>query len=63
MNTAPFHQRRQHLLTQMQAQGGGVAILSTAREMTRNNDNHFPFRHDSYFYYLTGFTDLKRYWC
>ena len=22
-----------------------------------NRDNGFPFRHDSYFYYLTGFTE------
>ncbi|PRC93753.1 aminopeptidase P N-terminal domain-containing protein [Solimicrobium silvestre] len=49
--------RRASLLAQMQAQGGGVAILATAPEMTRNSDCFFPFRHDSYFYYLTGFTE------
>ncbi|NDI86525.1 aminopeptidase P N-terminal domain-containing protein [Undibacterium crateris] len=49
--------RRQQLMRQMQAQGGGVAVIPTAQEMTRNNDNHFPFRHDSYFYYLTGFCE------
>ncbi|MCB1938314.1 MAG: aminopeptidase P N-terminal domain-containing protein [Rhodocyclaceae bacterium] len=41
----------------MTAAGGGIAIVPTAREMTRNRDTHFPFRADSYFYYLTGFTE------
>lgn len=36
---------------------GGVAIVPTAPEATRNRDSHFPYRHDSYFYYLTGFTE------
>ena len=49
--------RRSALLEQMQSQGGGVAILSTNQEMKRNSDCFFPFRHDSYFYYLTGFTE------
>lgn len=53
----PYSTRRATLLKQMQAQGGGVAILATAPEMTRNSDCFFPFRHDSYFYYLTGFTE------
>jgi len=52
-----FAARRQHLMSLMQAQGGGVAIIPTARELIRNNDNTFPFRHDSYFYYLSGFTE------
>jgi len=53
----PYSTRRSNLLKQMQAQGGGVAVLATSPEMTRNNDCFFPFRHDSYFYYLTGFTE------
>jgi Xaa-Pro aminopeptidase len=57
MSKATFIQRRSQLLAQMQAQGGGVAILATAHEMLRNNDNTFPFRHDSSFYYLSGFTE------
>ena len=36
---------------------GGVAILPTAPEQTRNRDSSFPYRYDSYFYYLTGFTE------
>ncbi len=57
MSTASFIGRRKQLLEQMQAQGGGIAIVPTAHEMTRNNDNTFPFRHDSYFYYLSGFME------
>ena len=53
----PYIDRRDALLRHMQSQGGGVAILSTSREMTRNSDCFFPFRHDSYFYYLSGFTE------
>ncbi len=37
--------------------GQGVAIIATAPERTRNRDVHHPFRFDSYFYYLTGFTE------
>ena len=33
----------------------GVAIVPTAPERTRNRDAHYPYRYDSYFYYLTGF--------
>jgi Xaa-Pro aminopeptidase len=53
----PYSDRRAALLAHMHTQGGGVAILSTSQEMTRNSDCFFPFRHDSYFYYLTGFTE------
>jgi Xaa-Pro aminopeptidase len=52
-----FTERRTKLLSQMQAHGGGIAIISTAPELIRNNDAHYPFRHDSSFYYLTGFTE------
>ncbi|MEJ6021409.1 aminopeptidase P N-terminal domain-containing protein [Ramlibacter sp. PS4R-6] len=34
-----------------------IAILPTAPERPRNRDTDFQFRHDSYFYYLTGFTE------
>ena len=39
------------------ANGGGIALLPTAPEHPRNRDSDFPYRHDSYFYYLTGFTE------
>src|ERR1700712_4702722 len=44
-------------LAALRESGGGVAIIATAREVMRNRDADYPFRHDSYFYYLTGFTE------
>ena len=35
----------------------GIALIPTAPERQRNRDSDFQFRHDSYFYYLTGFTE------
>jgi len=35
----------------------GVAIVPTAPERIRNRDSHYPYRYDSYFYYLTGFRE------
>jgi Xaa-Pro aminopeptidase len=35
----------------------GIAIVPTAPERQRNRDSDFPYRHDSYFHYLTGFTE------
>ena len=35
----------------------GIAIIPTAPERPRNRDSDFLYRHDSYFYYLTGFTE------
>lgn len=52
-----YTKRRDALLARMQAQGGGVAIIPTAPEVMRNADADYPYRHDSYFYYLTGFTE------
>ncbi|AUN94180.1 Xaa-Pro aminopeptidase [Pseudazoarcus pumilus] len=52
---APFLRRREILVNRMQAAGGGVAVLATAPERTRNRDTHYPYRHDSYFHYLSGF--------
>jgi Xaa-Pro aminopeptidase len=52
-----FAARRAALIAQMQAQGGGIAIIPTAPEVKRNADAEYPYRHDSYFYYLSGFTE------
>jgi Xaa-Pro aminopeptidase len=54
---APFRQRRLSLLAQMDARGGGVAVIPTAPERLRNRDTSFPYRADSYFHYLTGFPE------
>jgi Xaa-Pro aminopeptidase len=53
----PYANRRAALIAQMQANGGGVAIIPTAMEVMRNNDVEYAYRHDSYFYYLSGFTE------
>jgi len=50
-----YADRRARLAAQLGA--GGIAIIPTAREQQRNRDSDFLFRHDSYFYYLTGFTE------
>jgi Xaa-Pro aminopeptidase len=50
-----FAARRARLASQMQP--GAVAVLQTAPEAPRNGDSDFPYRHDSYFYYLTGFLE------
>ena len=46
--------RRQRLAA---AIGKGIAIIPTAPEKVRNRDAHYPYRFDSYFYYLTGFRE------
>jgi Xaa-Pro aminopeptidase len=53
----PYAERRASLIARMQAMGGGVAIIPTAPEVMRNSDADYPYRHDSYFYYLSGFTE------
>lgn len=53
-NVNEFQQRRRQLLAKM---GSGIAIIPTAPEAVRNRDSHYPYRFDSYFYYLTGFTE------
>ncbi|MDP2761481.1 MAG: Xaa-Pro aminopeptidase [Sideroxyarcus sp.] len=49
-----YAQRRARLLEQMQR---GIAIIPTAEEVARNGDTHYAYRHDSSFYYLTGFSE------
>jgi len=53
-NLNEFKTRRQQLL---QTMGDGVAIIPTSPELIRNRDSHYPYRFDSYFYYLTGFKE------
>jgi Xaa-Pro aminopeptidase len=56
MNFNPdiYVQRRARLLTQMQH---GIAIIPTSPEVVRNADTHYGYRHDSNFYYLSGFIE------
>lgn len=51
----PYGTRRAHLLATMAP--GAVAVIPTAPEVVRNSDSDYPYRHDSYFYYLSGFTE------
>ncbi len=51
-------ERRGALLSSMRSHsGGGLALVPTAPEVARNRDSLFPFRPDSYFYYLSGFPE------
>nr|WP_311530286.1 aminopeptidase P N-terminal domain-containing protein [uncultured Ralstonia sp.] len=55
-----YRQRRERIVQWLRAASGGsggVAIVPTAPEAMRNRDSDYPYRHDSYFYYLTGFTE------
>lgn len=54
VNLKEFQLRRAQLLSRM---SDGVAIIPTASEVVRNRDSYYPYRFDSYFYYLTGFTE------
>jgi len=59
MNKPNIYQVRRNALAQhmFTNTGGGIAIISTAPELTRNRDSEFPYRHDSDFFYLTGFEE------
>jgi Xaa-Pro aminopeptidase len=57
MNSAIYAKRRAAVARALKAAGGGIAVLPTAPELQRNRDSDFPYRHDSYFYYLTGFSE------
>jgi Xaa-Pro aminopeptidase len=52
---AYFDRRRKALMAQLGPDA--IAIVPTAPERARNRDSDYLYRHDSYFYYLTGFTE------
>ncbi len=54
ININEFSKRRYQLMAEMVE---GVAIVPTSPELIRNRDSHYPFRFDSYFYYLSGFKE------
>ena len=55
-SSAPdYAQRRAQLAAAIGPKG--IAIVPTAPEQLRNRDADFLYRSDSYFYYLTGFTE------
>ena len=49
-----YAQRRARLLAKMQH---GIAVLPNAPELRRNADCDYPYRFDSSFYYLSGFSE------
>jgi Xaa-Pro aminopeptidase len=55
MTTTLYAQRRARVAAAIGRDG--IAIIPTAAEHPRNRDSDFLYRHDSYFYYLTGFTE------
>lgn len=59
MNKTDIYQKRRIALAKkIRANtGGGIAIVTTAPELPRNRDSDFPYRHDSDFFYLTGFEE------
>ncbi|HEX8979908.1 MAG TPA: aminopeptidase P N-terminal domain-containing protein [Parasulfuritortus sp.] len=58
MHTAPdrelYRQRRRRV---MKAMAEGVMVIATAPEAVRNRDAYYPYRPDSYFWWLTGFPE------
>lgn len=53
-----YRSRRAALIEAMRSKsGGGLAIVPTAPEVARNRDSLYPYRHDSYLYYLAGFPE------
>ncbi|HZQ60642.1 MAG TPA: aminopeptidase P N-terminal domain-containing protein, partial [Casimicrobiaceae bacterium] len=53
-----YRRRRDALIAEMRHHsGGGLALVPTAPEVARNRDSLFPYRHDSYFYYVSGFPE------
>jgi Xaa-Pro aminopeptidase len=59
MDRTDIYQHRRDVLAKQifSKTGGGIAIISTAPEVSRNRDSDFPYRHDSDFFYLTGFEE------
>ena len=58
-NTRQFYRERRAALlrTMRDHAGGGLALVPTAPEAVRNRDSTYPYRPDSYFYYLSGFPE------
>ena len=55
MNLSEYKRRRRQLMRMMGK--GSIAILPAAALQVRNNDVHYPYRPDSDFYYMSGFTE------
>ena len=50
-----FSKRRKELMGHMES--NSIALLGSAPPRVRNNDAEYPYRQNSDFYYLTGFSE------
>ncbi len=55
MKQSEFKKRRKQLMQRVGQ--GNIALLISSDTKIRNRDVHYPFRQDSDFYYLTGFSE------
>lgn len=55
MKQSEFKKRRKHLMQRIGK--GNIALLGSSATKIRNRDVQYPFRQDSDFYYLTGFSE------
>ena len=55
MKQTEFKKRRKQLMQRIGK--GNIALLGSSSTKTRNRDVQYPFRQDSDFYYLTGFSE------
>lgn len=55
MKQSEFKKRRKQLMQRIGK--GNIALLGSSPTKIRNRDVHYPFRQDSDFYYLTGFSE------
>ena len=55
ISKAEFARRRKNLMALMEP--NSIAIVPAAAEQLRTRDTEHPYRQDSDFYYLTGFTE------
>ena len=55
MNASEFKRRRAQLMKMIGK--GSIAIVPSASSQIRNRDVEYPFRQDSDFLYLTGFSE------
>lgn len=55
ISKSEYARRRRNLMGLMEP--NSIAIIPSAREQVRSRDTHFPFRQDSDFFYLSGFSE------
>jgi Xaa-Pro aminopeptidase len=55
ISKAEYARRRKNFMAHMEP--NSIAIIPAAREQVRSRDTEYPYRQDSDFYYLSGFTE------